>query len=91
MLSASRKGKLYQLTEAASYNKSAYALLICCFGEGGGTRSGLVLEVLLAYWQSWFVFPNGPEDGLNSYGFPLAFFLAKARKVALASIYPGTL
>lgn len=55
--------------------------------EGKGRRSGLVLEPLLAYWLYWFVLPGGPEDGLNSYVFPLVILLTKERKVALVPIY----
>lgn len=59
------KDKLQQLTEATSSTKSSYASWLRYFNEGDGTRSGLIVETFLANWLSWFIFPSGPEDGMN--------------------------
>lgn len=48
-------------------------------------------ETMLVHWLSWYVLPSGPEDGLNPYVFPLAIRLAKGERLALASIYFGSL
>lgn len=45
-----------------------------------------MLEALLLYWLFWFLLLSEPEDGLNSYVFPLAI-LVKAERLAQASNY----
>lgn len=57
------------------------------FDEGEGRQSTLVLEVLLSYWLFWFLLLSEPEDGLNSYVFPLAILLVKGERLAQASNY----
>lgn len=61
------------------------------FSEGDGSCSGLVLEAMLAYWLSCFIFLSGPQDGHNNYVFPLVNLFAKGKKVALAPNYLGSL
>lgn len=46
------KGRLQHLRAVASSTKSSYSSWICYFDEGEGSRSGLILEAMLAYWLS---------------------------------------
>lgn len=57
------KHKLQHLTVASSFTRSLYSSWILYFDEGEGSRSGFILEALLAYWLSWF----RSEDGLKYY------------------------
>lgn len=61
------------------------------FTERLGTASEVVLEAMLAFWLSWYVLSSGPEDGINSYVFPLAIKLAKGEKFALTPVFLGSL
>lgn len=56
------------------------------FIYGARAKNNIEFEVMLAFWLSWYVFPNGPEDGLNSYMFPLAIGLARGHRLALAPL-----
>lgn len=61
------------------------------FTQGAGATSEIVLDAMLSYWLSWYVLLSGPEDGINSYIFPLAIRLAKGKSLALAPIFLGSL
>lgn len=75
------------LSDSKHKGKTTYNILVSYFTEGPGTASEVVLEAMLAFWLSWYVLPSGPEDGINSYVFPLVIRLAKGEKVALAPIF----
>lgn len=90
-LEGENKDKLQLLIEAASSTKSSYTSWIQYFDEEEASRNDLILEALLAYCLSWFIFPCGPEDSLNSCLLLLAVLHEKERKMALAPIYPGSL
>lgn len=49
------------------------------------------VEAILVFWLSCYVLPSGPEDGINSFVFPLAIRLAKGEKIALGPIFLGSL
>lgn len=67
-----------------------YASRMQSMDEGEGSRSGLVLEMLLAYWSSWLSCWSGLNDGLKAYVFTLSILLMKGAKLVLASLYPGS-
>lgn len=50
-----------------------------------------MLEVMLAFWMSWYVLPSGLEDRINPYVFHLAIRPAKGERLALAPIFLGSL
>lgn len=62
-----------------STNRMMYLSWVKYFYEGEGKRSPHQGDSLLAYWQSYFVFPSPPEDGLNNFVFPMAMLLARGR------------
>lgn len=67
------------LSESKHKNKSTYTTWVTYFTHGTGARSEIVLEAMLTYWLSWYVLPNGPEDGINLYVFSVAIRRPKER------------
>lgn len=63
-----------------SSGKSTYASWIRNFVDGEESEGGLILEVLLSYWLSWFILPSGLEEGINS-RIPVAILLAKVERL----------
>lgn len=61
------------------------------FGEGEGSQGGLLLEALLSYWLSWFIFSSGPDDGLTDCVLLLAISLTNGKRLALAVVFLGYL
>lgn len=45
-----------------------------------------MVEPFLEHWLSWYVQPNGPENELNTYVFPLAILITTGVKLALPQI-----
>lgn len=72
-------------------NKSTFVSWIRYFDEGEGSLSGLVLETLLAYWLSLFVWLSGLEDNMNIYVCPLAILHTKGREAAIGTNFLGSL
>lgn len=79
------------LSDTKHKGKSTNNTWVSYFMEGQGTASEVVLNTMVAFLLSWYVLPSGPEDGINSYGFPLSFRLAKGEKVTLVPIFLGSL
>lgn len=67
--------------------KSTYSTWVSFFTSGPGVASEVRIEAMLSFWLSWYILPSGPEDGLNAFVFPLA----RGEKVALSSIFLGSL
>lgn len=56
-----------------------------------GRGNEIEFEAMLSYWFSWYVLPNSPENVLNPYVFSVAVQPAKEERLAVASIYLGSL
>lgn len=63
--------------------KSTYATWLKFFNKGEDSRSGYMVEAVLAYWLSYFILSSGPEDGLDSCVFFPNTLLSKAERLAL--------
>lgn len=85
--------RLSLLDEAltASKHKGSTYNSFSFFSSGPGAASEVKVEAMLSFWLSWYVLTSGPEDGINAFVFPLAIHLARGEKVALASIFLGSL
>lgn len=47
------------------------------------------IDAFLAYWLSYFVFLNFPENGLHSFVFSMAVLLARGKRLLLALFFLG--
>lgn len=45
------------------------------------------IDAFLAYWLSYFVFLNFPENGLHSFVFSMAVLLARGKRLLLALFF----
>lgn len=72
-------------------NKATYISWAKFFEEGKGRNSKYQVEVLLAYWLFYYVFPSSLEDGLHNYFFLLVVLLVKAKRLALGTLYLSSL
>lgn len=52
----------------------------------------MIVEAFLSYclFSFGYVLPSGPEDRINTYVFPLAFRLARGKKLLLRPLYLGS-
>lgn len=88
------KRKLEALNKALSESKLQTKVYtprgeILTYGAGAG--SDIEFEAMLSYWLSWYILPDGPEESLNAYIYPLAIRLARGDRLTLAPIYLGSL
>lgn len=74
------------LSDSKSSNKSTYTSWAMHFTFGAGVGSDVEFEAMLAYWLSSYVLPSYPEDGLNSYVFPLGSDWPKEKTTTRAHI-----
>lgn len=61
------------------------------FKDGAGQNSACQLVAFFAYWLSFFVFTNPPDDGLNLFVFPTAALLAQKKPISLGLWFLGSL
>lgn len=66
-----RVEELQALMSRSKYatNKMTYLSWVKYFYEGARRNSPYLLDALLAYWLSYFIFPSPPEDGVNNFVF----------------------
>lgn len=79
------------MVESKVKDKGTYISWVNYFTEGIWIKTEVVLEVMLAFWLSWYILPSGPEDGIHPYVFFLAVKLAKGEKLSLAPIFLSSL
>lgn len=86
-------GLLHNAMERAKYisNKLTYLSWMTFFVKGEGRNAEFQLAAFFAYWLSYFVFPNPPDDGLNPFVFRMAVLLAQKKPVALGPWFLGSL
>lgn len=49
----------------------------------GEQKRKIDFEAMLAYLLSWYILPSDPNDGLNTYVFPLTIRLGRGDRLAL--------
>lgn len=89
------KEKLKILSEvfmgSRTSGKGTYVAWIRYFEIGNGKNNSYKVESIVSYYLSWFVLTSSLEDEPNSFVFPLAFLLAKGKRLALSPLYLGSL
>lgn len=74
-----------------STNRMMYLSWVKYFYEGEGKRSPHQVDSLLAYWQSYFVFPSPPRGRFEQFRLPDGDVAGSGKRLALTPWHLGVM